>query len=188
MIESRGMALTSGEVGVYQHKLQPRRVKAVTEIHSSTQLIQVVIDVEDRYGSLMRCPKSDPEMTEIQKYSAVDHREPMSIKRAEINETQARAVEVITKRYLTMTPINDIALEVHLSYARVKCIIDQQIKLGNIPHVSRRRTYRVNINGHFITGTSRQIMKRTGMTWSSVREHPIEMLEKAGFYDDQATS
>jgi hypothetical protein len=181
MIESRGMALTSGEVGVYQHKLPPRRVTAVTEIHNSTQLIQAVIDVEERYGSLMCCPKSDPEMTAIQKYSAVDHREPMSIKRAEISKAQAHAIEIIIKRYLTMVPVSDIASEVHLGYAKVRCIIDQQIKLGHIPRGSRRRTYRVNINGHIITGTSRQMMKRTGMPWQTVREHPIEALQEAGF-------
>lgn len=180
-IEGNAETLTSGKTSVYQHKLSARRVTAAHDIHSSTELIQAVIDVENRYGSVTKCPDGDAEMRAIQRYSAKNHREPMSKKRAEINETQSHSTEIVTKRYLEMVSIADIALEIYCSQSTVDGIIKREKALGHLPRGKRCRMYRVKINGRSIVGTSKQIMARTGLSWPTIRTHPFEALNKAGF-------
>lgn len=148
---------------------------------SSTEMIQAVIDVENRYGSVTKCPDSDSEMLAIQRYSAVSHREPMSKKRAEVAEVQSHAVEIVMKRYLAMVSLTDIASEVYYSVDKVRRIVSREKALGHIPRGTRQRMYQVKIDGQTIVGTSRQIKKRTGMSWSTIRQHPFEALQKAGF-------
>jgi hypothetical protein len=183
-IEGNAETLTSGETSVYQHKLSARQVTTAHDIHNSTEMIQAVIDVENRYGSVTKCPDSDPEMRAIQQYSAVSHREPMSKKRAEVAEVQSQAVEIVMKRYLAMASLTDIASEVYYSIDKVRRIIAREKMLGHIPHGNRQRMYKVKINGHTIVGTSRQIKARTGLSWPTIRQHPFEALQKAGFNDD----
>jgi hypothetical protein len=184
-IEGNAETLTSGETGVYQHKLSARQVTTAHDIHNSTEMIQAVIDVENRYGSVTKCPNDDPEMRAIQRYSAKNHRELMSKKRAEITETQSHATEIVTKRYLEMVPLADIASEIYYSQSQVDSIIKREKALGHLPRGQRRRMYLVKINGRSIVGTSKQIMARTGLSWPTIRTHPFEALNKAGFNDDQ---
>ena len=180
-IEGNAETLTSGETGVYQHKLSARQVTTAHDIHNSTEMIQAVIDVENRYGSVTKCPDSDPEMRAIQRYSAKNHREPMSKQRVKIAEMQSHAIEIIIKRYLAMVSLTDIASEVYYSVDKVRRIVSREKALGHIPRGTLQRMYQVKIDGHTIVGTSRQLKDRTGLSWPTIRQHPFEALQKAGF-------
>lgn len=175
---------TGASTALDGNKLNGHRVQSAKDIGSSTQMIQAVIDLESRYGSITKTPSDNPELIAVQTYNHSLHREPVSLKRQKIQEGWSKTDEVIIREYMNNTPLVDIGLMVHMGRTKLYAQLDRLYQEHKIPVGRRQQMYEVNYKGRILTGSMRQLTRRLSVAEVTIRAYPLKKLKKAAFESD----
>lgn len=165
-------------------KLTGRRIESAEDINSGMQMIQAVIDLESRYGSVTKAPRDNPELIAVQTYNHCLHREPVSLKRQKIQEGWSKTDEVIIREYMNNTPLVEIGLMVHMGRTKLYAKLDRLYQEHKIPVGRRQQMYEVNYKGRILTGSMRQLTRRLSVAEVTIRAYPLKKLKKAAFESD----